>query len=151
MSPHKRHINLRMERWHRRCIYASCLLLAASGILWLLARYGLRRPGEFGETISPLEPWSMKIHGAAAMLAFFFVGSLLNSHIRRALKAGRNLVSGWAMIVVLALLAGSGYALYYIASEGNRPLWSLFHWAVGLALPLLLVLHIVLGRKSRPS
>jgi hypothetical protein len=149
MSHHKRHINLRMERWHRRCIYTSCVLLLTTGVLWLLAHYCLRVPGEFGETVHPLEPWSMKIHGAAAMITLFFIGSLLNSHIRRAMKSGRNLTSGWAMIALLSALALSGYALYYIASETSRPTWSMIHWLIGLTLPALLGLHVVLGRKSR--
>lgn len=145
----KRHVNLRMERWHRRCVYAVCALLAATGILWLAAHYWMRTPGEFGETVHPLEPWSMKIHGAAAMALLFFTGSLLNSHIRRAVKSGRNLSSGWSMIAAFSTLTVSGYALYYVASETSRPTWSLIHWLIGLALPALVALHVILGRKSR--
>ena len=150
MPPHhKRHVNLRMERWHRRCVYAACILLTASGILWLVAHYWLRVPGEFGETVHPLEPWSMKIHGAAAMLMLFFVGSLLNAHIRRALKSGRNLASGWSMIAILSALTVSGYALYYIAGEADRPVWSAVHWVIGLALPVWVIVHVMLGKSSR--
>ena len=90
----------------------------------------------------------MKLHGAAAMVALFLVGTLLNAHIRRALKARRNRGTGWAMIVVLAALVLSGYALYYIAGESDRPVWSTVHWIIGGTLPLLGVLHVVLGRKS---
>lgn len=145
------HINLRLERWHRRCIYASGAALLLSGLAWLLAHYLLRTPGEFGETVHPLEPWAMKLHGASAMVALFFLGSLMNGHVRRALKAGRNLASGWSMMITLLLLSASGYGLYYIAGESDRPLWSLLHWLAGIGLGLLSVLHVVLGRRaSRP-
>lgn len=144
-----RQVSLRLERWQRRCIYAVLAWLTATGMLWLLAHYFMRSVGEFGERIHPLEPWSMKLHGAGAMAALFFIGSLLNLHFRRAIKSGRNLLSGWAMIVFLAALAISGYGLYYLASEESRPLWSIAHWVTGLVLPVLTVLHIVLGRKSR--
>ncbi|MEC5161819.1 hypothetical protein ACFDR9_002775 [Janthinobacterium sp. CG_23.3] len=147
----RHHVNLRLERWHRRCVYLSCAALFASGVAWLLARYCLRAPGQFGETIHPLEPWAMKTHGAAAMVTLFFLGSLMNAHIRRALKAGRNLASGWAMIATFALLVVSGFGLYYLAGESDRPLWSALHWVVGLALGALTVLHIVLGRRANPS
>lgn len=148
---HARHINLRLERWHRRGIYAAGAVLLASGVAWLIAHYFLRPVGQFGETVSPLEPWAMKLHGASAMLVLFFLGSLMNTHIRRALKAGRNLVSGWAMIVTLLLLTGTGYGLYYIADDSSRPLWSGVHWSGGLGLGALTVLHIALGRRDHPS
>ena len=141
------HINLRLERWHRRCVYAVGAALLLSGLAWLLARYFMRPVGQFGETIHPLEPWAMKIHGACAMLTLFFLGSLMNGHIRRALHAGRNLASGWVMIATLAMLIATGFGLYYIAGESDRPLWSAMHWIAGLALGLLFALHIALGRR----
>jgi hypothetical protein len=147
----QRHVNVRLERWHRRCIYGITAWLTATGLLWLLAHYLLRPVGEFGEGVNPLEPWSMKLHGAGAMVALFFIGSLMNSHMRRALKAGRNLASGWSMIALLSALTASGYALYYVASEHSRPTWSAAHWIIGVALPLLLVLHIALGRASKSA
>lgn len=144
-------VNLRLERWHRRSMYAVCAWLAATGLLWLPAHFMMRSVGEFGEIIHPLEPWSMKLHGAGAMIALFFVGSLMNSHIRRAIRAGRNLESGWSMIAVLLALVITGYGLYYLASENSRPIWSAVHWIIGLAFPLVLILHIVLGKKSSRS
>jgi hypothetical protein len=141
-------IRFRLERWHRLSLYGVSGLLAASGILWLVVHYFFRVAGEFGETVNPLEPWTMKLHGAAAMAALFFVGSLLNSHMRRAHHARRNRYSGWGMATLLALLTISGYALYYLASESSRPLWSATHWVLGLLFPALLVLHIFLGRRA---
>jgi len=145
----QRHVNVRLERWHRRCIYGVAAWLTATGLLWLFAHYLLRSAGEFGESVHPLEPWSMKLHGAGAMAALFFVGSLMNSHMRRALKAERNVASGWSMIALLSTLTASGYGLYYVASEQSRPVWSAVHWIIGLALPLLFLAHIALGRTSR--
>ena len=144
----KHQVNLRLERWHRRCIYGVCIWLLVTGVLWLPAHYLMRLPSEFGESIHPLEPWSMKLHGAGAMFMLFFIGSLMNSHIRRALKTGRNLYSGWAMIAALVALTISGYGLYYLVSEQSRPLWSAVHWIVGLVFSGLVILHIALGRKS---
>jgi hypothetical protein len=141
-------LRFRLERWHRFSLYGVSGLLAASGVLWLIARYFLRAAGEFGEAVNPLEPWAMKLHGAAAMAALFFVGSLLNNHIRRAHHGRRNRYSGWSMVALLSLLTASGYALYYLASESSRPLWSAAHWILGLLFPALLVLHIFLGRRA---
>src|ERR1035438_4958026 len=86
-------VDLRPERWQRWSIYCVSAWLVATGVLWLLAHYLMRPVTEFGESVHPLEPWSMKLHGAGAMFALFFIGSLANSHIRRAVKARRNLYS----------------------------------------------------------
>ncbi|HEY1058238.1 MAG TPA: DUF4405 domain-containing protein [Limnobacter sp.] len=141
--------NLRIPGWSRRAVYTSLLALAGTGFLWLLAHHLLRKPGEFGELVHPLEPWSMKLHGAAAMFALFFTGSILHSHIRRAIRSGRNRFSGWAMVLVLSVLTLSGYWLYYFTSEETRPLWSTLHWVVGAALCGLVLTHVWIGRRSR--
>ncbi|MYM22141.1 DUF4405 domain-containing protein [Duganella sp. FT135W] len=145
---HRPHINLRLERWHRRAIYVSLAALLLSGATWLLARYFLRPMTEYGEMVHPLEPLAMKLHGGAAMIVLFFLGSLMNAHIRRAIKAGRNLVTGWSMIALMVTLIASGFGLYYLAGDGDRVIWSIVHWTIGLAGAGLFVLHVVLGRRS---
>jgi hypothetical protein len=147
-AAHHHRVGFRLERWHRRSIYAAGAALLLSGAGWLVLRYFMRPASEFGETIHPLEPWAMKLHGAAAMAVLFFTGSLMHVHIRRALKARRNLATGWGMIGTLAFLTLTGYGLYYVAGEASRPVWSVLHWAAGLAVAALFVLHIVIGRKS---
>jgi hypothetical protein len=140
--------SFKLERWHRRSVYAVGLLLLSSGLAWLVLHYFMRPVSEFGESVHPLEPWAMKLHGAAAMATLFFMGSLLHLHVRRAIRAGRNLVTGWAMVATLSFLALTGYGLYYVAGEGDRPTWSLLHWSVGCAVALLSVAHVLVGRRS---
>ena len=141
-------LSFKLERWHRRSVYATGIVLLLSGAAWLVLHYFLRPVTEFGESVNPLEPWAMKLHGAAAMAALFFVGSLLHHHVRRAIRAGRNTLTGWAMIVTLSFLTLTGYGLYYVAGESDRPLWSLLHWSVGFLVALLFVLHVLVGRRS---
>lgn len=151
MQPHhhRPHINLRLERWHRRSIYASLLLLLSSGSVWLIVRYFMRPVGQFGATIHPLEPWAMRLHGGAAMLVLFFLGSLMNAHIRRAIKAGRNLASGLSLLSLIVVLVVSGFGLYYLADEDSRKLWSLSHWIIGLAAAATFILHLLIGQRQR--
>lgn len=143
-----RPISFKLEPWQRRSIYACGLGLLLSSAAWLVLHYFLRPVSQFGEAIHPLEPWTMKFHGAAAMLALFLTGSVLHFHIRRAIRAGRNLVTGWAMIAMLSFLVVTGYSLYYVAGESGRPLWSLLHWAVGGTAALVFIAHILVGRCS---
>lgn len=141
---------MRLPSWQRRGFYGVFGGLLVSGVAWLVAHFFLRAAGEFGIAIHPLEPWSMKLHGAAAMAALWLTGTLLHLHIRRGLAARRNLPAGWSMIVLLLLLTLTGYALYYIAGEESRPLWSLVHWGAGLLLLPLVWLHVATGRRAVP-
>ncbi|MGJ7914788.1 DUF4405 domain-containing protein [Massilia sp. LXY-6] len=134
-----RPISFKLERWQRRSIYACGFALLLSGAAWLVLHYFLRPVSQFGESIHPLEPWTMKFHGAAAMVALFLIGSVLHLHIRRAIRAGRNLVTGWAMIAMLSFLIVTGYGLYYVAGESDRSLWSLLHWVLGCTAALMFV------------
>lgn len=143
------HVNLRLERWHRIFAYMSIFGLVITGVLWLVSHYFLRSVTLFGESVHPLEPISMKLHGAGAMVVLFLLGSLMNSHIRRAFKAKRNLVSGLIMIVTVLVLIMTGYCLYYLADANTRALWSAIHWVIGCMLPIAIVIHIALGRKIR--
>lgn len=154
-SLHHRHLHgaqlqqFKLERWHKYALYGLVAALFASGLAWLLARYLLRQAGEFGETIHPLEHWAMQFHGALIVPMSFLAGGLLFLHMRRAHRAGRNRNSGWSMIAGLLWLSLTGYALYYFASDTLRPYWSVTHWGMGCALPLLLWLHIRLGRRAK--
>ena len=140
-------LRFRIEPWQRRMIYLCVTALVASGSVWLVGHFLLHGATEFGEASNPWAPWTMKVHGAVAMVTLFFVGSLLNGHMRRAHAQRRNHWSGWSMVAFWGWLTVSGYALYYIAGEQSRSLWSTSHWVPGLLLPLLILVHIVLGRR----
>ena len=143
-----RPISFKLERWQRRSIYACGLGLLLSGAAWLVLHFFLRPVSQFGESINPLEPWTMKFHGAAAMAALFLICSVLHLHIRRAIRAGRNLVTGWVLIAMLSFMIVTSYGLYYVAGESDRPLWSLLHWVVGCTAALVFMAHILVGRRS---
>ena len=51
------------------------------------------------------------------------------------------------MKVLFLWLALTGYALYYFASDSNENWLPILHWGTGISMPLLLVLHIRMGRK----
>ena len=137
---------VRLEHWHRRALYASLALLAASGALWLLFHYFVRGATEWGEGPHPLESWWLRLHGLAAMLTLLALGSLLTTHVARAWRAGRNRASGSALGAALVLLIATGYALYYFGGEQSRPALSLVHWVFGGVAVVLIVAHVALGR-----
>ena len=140
---------MRLTGRHRRWFYAASALIFASGAAWLLFRYALRPSGEFEDLPHPGEPWSMRVHGGAAMLFLLMLGTLVRSHIVHGWRLGQNRFSGVAMITIMGLLTLTGYALYYAGGERIRPVISVLHWGLGLAVPAALLWHILMGRRSR--
>ena len=148
-TPLARHTDsIRLGRWHQAAVYGATAALALSGIIWLVLHYFLAASGEYGPPIHPLEPWMLRLHGAAVMAALIIYGSLLPVHIRRALSMRRNIALGIGLTALMLLLTVTGYLLYYAGDENARPMISATHWLVGLAMPALLVWHIVSGRMQ---
>jgi cation transport ATPase len=132
----------------RYFLYAVVALLFLSGVAWTYWNYLAVSPGDF-ETSA--KTWAMKIHGAAAMAILVLIGMLLSGHVRFAWRASRNRANGSVFLSAFAVLTITGYGLYYAGGERLRAWTSWIHLAVGLALPILLLIHIFLGRRTRPS
>ena len=140
---------VRFEPWHRRLIYAVFGAMFATGVLWLLFHTFVRISTPFGDGPHGLESWWLKLHGLAAMMGLLVLGSLIFTHVRYAWKARRNIASGIVLLTSNIVLVATGYALYYFGGEQTRPMISLIHWGVGVALVLVMVAHIVMGHRVR--
>lgn len=96
----------------------------------------------------PLEPWMLKAHGAAAMLALLLLGTLIPLHIKRAWHAGKNRLSGAAMVGWFGVPTITGYGLYYSGGETMRQWISWIHLGVGALIVPLIAWHVVAGRRA---
>ena len=135
----------RLVRWQRLALYATGSLLIATGAAWLAVHYSIGAGA--GELPHPLEAWSLRLHGLAAFAALFMLGVLAAAHVpqgwrlsRRRRSAGQRR-SGVLLCVIGALLAASGYALYYFAGEAIRPALGWAHAFVGVAMAALIAGH----------
>jgi cytochrome bd-type quinol oxidase subunit 2 len=144
---HPRPDSIRLKRLQRYLLYTVLTLLFLSGVAWAYWNY-LRSAGDF-ETSA--KAWTLKIHGAAAMAILVLVGMLLTGHVRFAWRARRNRANGSIFLSAFAVLTITGYGLYYAGGESLRAWTSWIHLAFGLALPILLLIHIFQGRRTRPS
>jgi hypothetical protein len=70
-------------------------------------------------------------------------------HIRRAWRSGRNRLTGPIMVAVNAVLIATAFGLYYAGSDTVRPWVSDLHIVVGIVLPVALLVHVWLGRRTR--
>jgi|SRR5262249_13662089 len=139
--------SIRLKRLQGYCLYFVFTLLFLSGAAWAYWNY-IQSPGDFE---IGLKAWAMKIHGAAAMAILVLIGMLLSGHVRFAWRARRNRANGSIFLSAFGVLAVTGYGLYYAGDEKLREWTGWIHLAVGLALPILLLIHIFLGKRTRPG
>jgi len=139
---------IRLRPFQRRLLYGVIALLFFTGVAWAFWNYLVSSRGDFEMTA---KAWAIKIHGAAAMAILVLVGMLLTSHVRVAWRVRRNRGNGSLFLGTFGILTVTGYGLYYAGGEELRAWTSWIHLAVGLALPLMLILHIWLGKRTRPA
>ncbi|MFT3812552.1 MAG: DUF4405 domain-containing protein [Acidovorax sp.] len=144
-----------LRRWQYRLLYATLALLAASGVAWLAVHYLWGAGAD--RLPHPLEPWLMRLHGAAGFAALFMAGVLACVHVPQGWRmvtriphlrerwAGQRR-TGLALCALGGACVASSYLLYYFAPENLRPVLGWAHAAAGLALAALLPLH----EKSAP-
>ena len=139
-------MRLRLNPYFRWAVYTAFVLLFVSGAVWLLADQ--LKDGTNGELWQAAGANLLMIHGGAAMATLLLLGALFPLHMQRSWRARKNRISGLTMITFNAILIVTAFGLYYLGSEMLRPWISDVHIVVGLAFPLLLLIHVVLGRRS---
>ena len=140
---------MKLSRRHLSWSYAAFGILYISGILWIFFHYGVHYRNETGESVHPLEPLSLKIHGAAAMFTLIMLGTLIPIHMKKGWKAKRNRQNGVFIIAINLFLILTGYSLYYAGDERLRSVSYGAHIIIGVLFPAILAGHIIEGRKTR--
>ncbi len=125
-------------------------VLALSGAAWLAIGW----LGAGAQPAAPAgwwRPFSLQLHGAAAMAALLVLGALVPLHVLPSWRSQRNRASGLALCTVMAVLIVSAYGLYYSGDDRWRAALSGVHSWLGLAAPLLIAVRLAswLGRRSR--
>ena len=146
---HFSHGPIRLLAWQLHAVYWSVGLLVVTGLTWLGVHWFAPASSDGIPLPSPTKLWAMRLHAACALASLVALGSLLPVHIRTAWHRRKNRWSGSVNLLAFGVLLLTGYALWY-ASEGIFKDWAVWlHWGFGLALPIVLLAHVVLGRRSR--
>ena len=138
---------MRLDPRFRYAVYAAIALLFLTGVGWFVADW--QKEGANGETWQQIAAYLLMLHGGGAMVSLLLLGALIPVHVLRSWRSGKNLVMGSVMVAMNSILIVTAFGLYYLGSEAVRPWMSWIHLAFGAALPGLLALHIVLGRRQR--
>ena len=140
-------MNIHLSKRTRLLINSVGIGIWSSGAGWLIVHYLVKSENVFGR--NPSEPTWLKIHGAFGFLAIWTFGVLWGMHIVKAWHRHWHRRSGGTLFAALATLIATGYLLYYVADEPARQTISVFHWVLGLLLPLAYLLHR-LAKKLHP-
>jgi len=136
----------RKRRWG---LYATCTTLWLSGVVyWLLAR-AAETPDGLSPALSAWKPRLLALHGAGAMFFLILFGALLPRHVLPGWRLGTSRRTGALTVALGTLLAVTGWLLYYAGDETLRTGSARIHDGIGLALPAILAVHIIRGRRGR--
>lgn len=137
---------LQLDPTFRMALYAVLAALTLTGIGWLVADE--LKEGASSELWQSIAVNLLMLHGGSGMIVLVMFGALLPLHVRLGWRASRNRLTGSVMVTCMTLLTISAFGLYYIGHETARD-WSKYgHIGIGLALPILIVFHIALGRRT---
>ncbi len=86
-------------------------------------------------------------HATLSLLMVAIIGALWSIHIRAGWKRRRNYQTGLCLLMIMVLLGISAIGIYYLGDEQASMLSSVAHMLIGLAIPFLLGIHVVIGRR----
>ncbi|MEE3623547.1 hypothetical protein UCD39_06025 [Nitrospirillum sp. BR 11752] len=138
-----------LSRGHRHWLYRVMLVVALTGLAWMVLHYGRGLIGVDGHAARSAEAWCMKLHGGAVMAALVAFGSVLPHHVRLAWRARRHRLSGVGLISAVLVLVLTGYGLYYLGDEDWHDCASWGHQVVAALAVAACLIHVRAGRKSR--
>jgi hypothetical protein len=136
---------LRLDPRFRWALYAALTVLVVSGAAWLVADQLKDTAELWQETAANL----LMVHGGTAMVTLMLLGALFPAHVGLNWRGMRSRITGTALIAINAVLIVTAFALYYLGSESARPWISDIHTLIGFLLPVVVIVHVVLGRRWR--
>ena len=140
----------RMSGGLRLAVMLTFGTLWLSGCYWLLLHYFFARPSDFGPMQHPWAPMILKIHGWIAVAAVFLLGWIMAQHVSDRWRQMIKRVSGVSIAGVAAILALTGYALYY-TTDLLHDVAGAVHEVLGGAAILFALAHWRPHRRARRS
>jgi hypothetical protein len=140
-------VDFRLHRIARRLLYVSVAMAWLSGLSFYVIRRWFQIEDDFGPQAHPWQHLILSVHGSAAMLMLMWIGAIAFSHIPMTWRTNRSRSHGILLASAAAVMVLAAWCLYYLSDESWRALVANVHFWLGLGLPVLLALHIYLGRR----
>ena len=140
-----------MTRPQAWSIHLTNLLVGATGVALGVMAYALEPADEFAIVNHPWQPTMRHAHILLAPALVFAVGWIWQAHVWPRLRSGyrSHRRTGWVLVVSLAPMVLSGYALQVAEQEGWRTVWIWTHGVTSCAWLLFALVHPWLPRRQR--
>lgn len=131
------------------------LVHATFGTLWCLGaavfvlEHFFAENGEFGLVPHPWAPGLTEIHGIVAVLATYLFGWICADHVAKTWRSAADRQSGLWILVLVAVLAATGFAAFFLVDDSARAINGAVHEYLGLALLLPWGAHAMWFRRRR--
>lgn len=112
-----------------------------TGVLWLIFHYFMVRQTAFGPAPDPWEHRWLSMHGLFAFATLWVFGVLWGRHIVAGWRSGQRRATGTTLFLVLIGLVITGYLLYYPLGDDSPSAMAIWHWAIGLPLVIVFLIH----------
>lgn len=141
-------IRMKMPDWFRHLLYGVFCMSLFSGIGFFILNTWVSVEGDFGPEKHPVQFPLLKVHGFAAFAMLMSYGAVLGAHVPMSWRSGRLRGIGLTLCAIIAVQVLSAWMLYYLSDDGLRGWVSWLHLGVGCSLPVLLLTHILQGRRN---
>ena len=118
-----------------------------SGGYWLTLHYFFTQPSDFGPVQNIWAPTMLRVHGWVAVAAVFLLGWITATHVGVLWPYMIKRVSGVAVASAAAILALTGYALYYTTDQ-LHDMAGVAHEVLGVVAAFFALIH---WRRHRPA
>ncbi|MBL6664305.1 MAG: hypothetical protein ISQ34_00495 [Rickettsiales bacterium] len=142
-------MSVKISKRYKNWLYLVLSVSWVSGVVFFILNNFYVIEGEFGVEKHPAQFLFLKIHGAAAFLMMITYGFFFGSHVKLSWRVKPVRKFGIILMSIPALLALSAYILYYVSSDWLHGMVAYFHLSLGIPFPIILVIHILLGRNKR--
>lgn len=88
-------------------------------------------------------------HATLSLIMAAIIGALWSIHMRAGWRRRKNHHSGLSLLIIIVLLGISAMGIYYFGDEQSSMLSSVAHLLMGISIPVLLLVHVIHGRKSQ--
>ncbi len=133
----------------RRWTWATTAAVVATGGVFAWMAYGMTPADPFAAVNHPWQPATLHAHVLTAALWLVVFGALWPAHIVPNLRARApaRRRSGLAVLASAIAMASSGYLLQVSVDDTWRSAWCAAHLVASAVFVVLLIVHLLAGRR----